>query len=863
MPASSEMGTVAMTGGSAARVSRTSAESERFAPGSILAQRYRIGGRIGRGGMGEVYRAYDLILEQDVALKFLPPSLTNNPAALDRFRNEVRLARQVSHPNVCRVYDIGEIEDAPFLTMEYVDGEDLASLLRRIGRLPADKALDIARRLCAGLSAAHEKGVLHRDLKPANIMIDGRGGVLITDFGLAAVTGTVDESAVRQGTPAYQAPEQLAGHEVTVRSDLYALGLVLYEVFTGKRAFEAGSMEELARMQRESTPKSVTDLVKDADPAIERAILRCLAADPQRRPSSARMVAASLPGADPLAAALAAGETPSPEMVAQAGEHEGLRPAIAIGLLAVVVFGLVGIAAIDERSQFPERSPFERSPEALTQTARDMLRQFGYNERPADFAIGYLPSTAYLRYAQTHFPPNRIWAQLAAARPAPLTLWYRQSPLPMDPKIDRWVSMDNPGFFIPGMARLRLDMEGRLVALEARPMERSSGAAAPPDWKALFDAASLDIATFRPATPEWAPSMAFDASAAWTGSFPGAAEIPIRIEAASWRGRPVSFRIVEPWTLAATDARPNSSQFAAIFWVTVPYFVFFPAGILLARRNLRLNRGDSRGAIRLVSTAFLILIAADAASIHHFWGPSLPGRMLFIGSLDFAISVFLGAAYLAIEPYVRRRCPGVLISWSRLLQVGPRDPLVGAHMLTGAAAAVIAGLILTSGNVVRTEYAHQVGQYFDMGNFVCGPRYFLGGFLGVTWSALFNAMVAVFFFFLMRLWLSRDWMAGLAVIAILVTVEATAASAPAIDVPVVIAAHLIGLFVLLRCGLCGVVSMMIVDFWLGTLSPLTLDASRWYFGYVLTELLVIAGLAAWACKISLGGRSLLKDDALG
>ena len=251
MPASSDVGTVAMTAGS---VSRTS--TERFAPGTILAQRYRIAGRIGRGGMGEVYRAFDLILEQDVALKFLPPGLGSNSAALDRFRNEVRLARQVSHPNVCRVYDIGEIEDAPFLSMEYVDGEDLSSLLRRIGRIPADKALDIARRLCAGLAAAHEKGVLHRDLKPANIMIDGRGEVLITDFGLAALAGTVDEAAARQGTPAYQAPEQLAGREVTVKSDVYGLGLVLYEVFTGKRAFEARSVEELARMQQEATPPS-------------------------------------------------------------------------------------------------------------------------------------------------------------------------------------------------------------------------------------------------------------------------------------------------------------------------------------------------------------------------------------------------------------------------------------------------------------------------------------------------------------------------------------------------------------------------------------------------------------------------------
>ena len=123
--------------------------------------------------------------------------------------------------------------------MEYVDGEDLGSLLRRIGRLPADKALEIARKLCAGLAAAHEKGVLHRDLKPANVMLDGRGQVLLTDFGLAGLAGEIEGAEIRNGTPAYMAPEQLAGEEVTVRSDIYSLGLVLYEIFTGKLPFES------------------------------------------------------------------------------------------------------------------------------------------------------------------------------------------------------------------------------------------------------------------------------------------------------------------------------------------------------------------------------------------------------------------------------------------------------------------------------------------------------------------------------------------------------------------------------------------------------------------------------------------------
>ena len=223
-PGSSSPGTGRLGSGSVT-------DTGRFAPGQILGERYRIIGLLGRGGMGEVYRADDLKLGQAVALKFLPespaaPSQADAEATVmaDRFRTEVRNARQVSHPNVCRVYDLGEIEGRLFLSMEYVDGEDLATLLKRIGRLPPAKALEIARQLCAGLAAAHDKGVLHRDLKPSNIMIDGQGRARITDFGLAV--RPEDELAEGRivGTPAYMSPEQLAGRAATVKSDLYALG---------------------------------------------------------------------------------------------------------------------------------------------------------------------------------------------------------------------------------------------------------------------------------------------------------------------------------------------------------------------------------------------------------------------------------------------------------------------------------------------------------------------------------------------------------------------------------------------------------------------------------------------------------------
>jgi len=263
-----------------------------FAPGTMLADRYRIVALAGRGGMGEVYRAEDLRLGQTVALKFLPAALERGPAARGRLLAEVRNARTVSHPNVCRVYDIGELRGRSFMTMEYIDGEDLASLLRRIGRLPPDKALDVARQLSAGLAAAHDKGVLHRDLKPANVMIDGRGQARITDFGLAAEAGPATSPADFAGTVAYMAPERFHGIPATVQSDLYSLGLILYEICTGKPAFKGTTAVDWQRLHTDSTPTSPSALVAEINPAVERAILRCLEKEPARRPASAAQVAA-------------------------------------------------------------------------------------------------------------------------------------------------------------------------------------------------------------------------------------------------------------------------------------------------------------------------------------------------------------------------------------------------------------------------------------------------------------------------------------------------------------------------------------------------------------------------------------------
>src|SRR5207237_4328099 len=244
--------------------------------------------------------------------------------------------------------------------------------------LPETKALQIARQICAGLSAAHDAGVLHRDLKPSNVMIDEHGNARITDFGLAGLAEEFREDEIHAGTPAYMPPEQLDGRTFTVRSDIYSLGLVLYELFTGRKAFEAPTLGELVKLRRsETTPTTPSEIVKGLDPLIEKVIDRCLQKDPENRPASALQVAAALPGGDPIAAALAAGETPSPEMVAAAPKEGILRPAVAGALLASFLLLLALSCWLTKYGVVYRMTPLDDPPEALRAHARDVIRQLG------------------------------------------------------------------------------------------------------------------------------------------------------------------------------------------------------------------------------------------------------------------------------------------------------------------------------------------------------------------------------------------------------------------------------------------------------------------------------------------------------
>jgi predicted Ser/Thr protein kinase len=261
------------------------ATRQAFSAGDVFAGRYRMIARVGRGGMGDVWRADDMVLETPVALKLIHSA---NPSDRSRILQEVRLARQVTHPAVCRVFDVGEAGETIFFSMEFVQGEDLASLLRRTGRLTSERVVEIAHQLCAGLAAAHAEGVFHRDLKPANVLIDQDGRVRITDFGIAVTTSDLATSVI-VGTLGYMAPEQLAGAAISNRTDIYALGVVLFELVTGQPCHTLSPEDPSARLSR---------LAPGVNPDLARAILKATARDPKDRPASALEMSEALRDVD-------------------------------------------------------------------------------------------------------------------------------------------------------------------------------------------------------------------------------------------------------------------------------------------------------------------------------------------------------------------------------------------------------------------------------------------------------------------------------------------------------------------------------------------------------------------------------------
>ena len=319
---------------------------EELTRGTTFAGRYEIIEELGKGGMGRVYRVEDTKLEQEVALKLIKPEIAKDKKTIERFRNELKLARNIRHKNVCGMFDLGETEGAHFITMEYVRGEDLRSSIRRFGQLPIGKSTSIAKQVCDGLSEAHRQGVVHRDLKSNNIMIDKEGNVRIMDFGIArsleakGITG----AGVMIGTPEYMSPEQVEGKEVDQRSDIYSLGVILYEMATGRVPFEGDTPFTIGMKHKGETPKSPMELNTQISDDLNRLILRCLEKEKDKRYQSVEEVRSELTNIEkgiPTTERIVPERMPltSREITVQFSLKKLFIPALVV--IAIVIIGLI------------------------------------------------------------------------------------------------------------------------------------------------------------------------------------------------------------------------------------------------------------------------------------------------------------------------------------------------------------------------------------------------------------------------------------------------------------------------------------------------------------------------------------------
>ena len=833
----------------------------RFDPGTRLGTRYRVVALLGRGGMGEVYRADDLELGQAVALKFLPAGVAAHPAELAQFRTEVRSARLIAHPNVCRVYDIGEVDGHVFLSMEYIDGEDLASVLRRMGRPTSDKAVEIARQICLGLAAAHEAGMLHRDLKPANVMIDGRGRARITDFGLAGLADELARGGQLAGTPAYMAPEQIAHGRVSARSDVYSLGLVLYEVFTGKRVFDAANMADLRQMHDSDSITTPSDLARDIDPAVERVIMHCLERDPDARPPSAYAVLAALPGGDPLAAAMAAGETPSPELVANAGERGTLSPGAALGYVSIGLIALTLSAGIIG----PELRAVKQPAPVLSVRAADLLSATGaIGSLPVHSAEGFELMKALVRQ-EIKSRGRRSSAE------SPIFFWRRWSPQQIEP-VDihnEMVNVDDPPLVGAGGAAVLLDPMGRLIALRANPPDSLRVAsAATPAWSAAWAAMGLDSTAFT-SVPLIRPVPATcDTAAAWTGPLPWSGE-RVTIQAGAARGHLAYLTIVHPWgaTAAPLDSLaadlPPGARWGRFVFSLLPLL----ASLYFGLRNLRLGRGDRRGATRIALFVLVMnLVVAMFGSRLSQAGLVGVGNDLSAGrALGHALIHALGMwlAYIALEPYVRRLWPRILVSWARLISGRFRDPLVGRDLLIGAMAGLLLVALTSVGSAVAERYGWvhvptQLNTYVLMA--MTSLSHTAAALAYASSVCVLTGLASLVMVVLVRLISGRTW---IAIVTALTAVSAMIAISTAPDAgwPLAIFGALISvsaILVLMQFGLLAGVTTLFVMLVTG-MTVTSLDLSSWYADRALLPGIVVIGLLVYGAATALAGKPILGD----
>jgi hypothetical protein len=721
------------------------------------------------------------------------------------------------------------------------------------------------------LNAIHNAGILHRDFKPANIIIDSKGKTRITDFGIAGFAGEIAKDSLRVGTPAYMSPEQITGKEISARSDIYALGLVLYEIFTGKQAFAADSIPELIRKHQSETPTNPSEIVKGIDLLVERVIFQCLEKDPKNRPPSALHVAMALPGGNPLQVALEAGETPSPEMVAAAPKKGALKPAVALMLLATIVISFGLITQISKDALLHRLVPLEKSPEVLAERSREIASRFGYQSY--DSYYGFTRDLKYLEHLRDSDQSLERWKKLSVGQPAVYHFWYRQSERSLVPFSSGAVAFDDPPNLVSGMVRLRLDTKGRLIFFDGVPpqIDDQSAANGNFDWSDVFREAGFNIENFQPTESRWTPPHAYDNRRAWTGVYPEQTDIPIRVESAAYRGSLVHFEIVEPWSrpswqpFANTGFTFNASEIVLLSM----FFGTMILSALFAVRNVRSARSDLKGAFRIGIFLFVMRMLTWAFSVHHV--PSSDEVFILLAGLQYALfwSCFAGLIYLAFEPFLRRHTPERVISWNRLLAGDWRDPLVGRDILIGMAIGAIA--------IVAFSLRHYLPVWFNeappMPWFVSSPNG--AALLGIRgFPVLFTSQIAaslvqgfiVVFLILFFTMIFRSKRLGVTAAWILIfAFSVFAAIALKHPLPAIIASVVLPSVLVLTAARFGVLAVMatIASYHLVIFYPITTELSAWYAGDFILCVIFLLSLAVYGFYVSLAGQPIFEGKFFG
>lgn len=813
-------------------------EAPRFIPGQWLADRFRIRDHIGQGGMGEVWLADDTLVNREVALKFLPAAVSRNPAWMRQLRREVRLASEVTHPSVVRIHDLFEENGELFLSMEYVRGEDLGSLLKKVGRLPNEKAISIARQIVAGLAAAHAKGVLHRDLKPSNILIDTNGNARLTDFGLAAARENVPPDQVRSGTPAYMAPEQAAGREVSERSDLYALGLVLYELFTGKPAFTANSIAEYKRLHDSSHPDRPSAITPEIEPSVERIILRCLEKNPADRPASALAVLAALPGGEVLADLLATGQTPPPDIVAMSRRAGGLSPQRAVVLLAAFAGLLVGAIAISDMFKHVFHRKPVMAPSVLEHLAKEKLEAADLSKGMHYAAYGFTDAQAALEAAVGNGDCGYAFSSL---EPDDTVFWYRGSLTPLVATRAQLrlfkgggATLSDPPVDEPGMCVALCTGAGKLVALMRVPTSAISNAEdqTPMGIDALAPVLGITVQNPRPATPVLVPRVTHSERLAWTVD---TADGPRLVEAAFLNGITIFAGVFETAdTKSTVKADMTTNRFGprvvALVQMLLPMVLFAPTAIFV-RKHLNEGRSDPRGAFRLAAAVcaaagvvWLLLAPHDA----NLFAELESLAVATIGLL--AVGTMVWCFYVALEPYVRSTWPQSMISWSRLLLGHFGEPSIGRDLLIGATLGAGWALLLYADPLITRALGltpHIIEREPDADLVLLGGRHMLGVLFFVTIRAVYRTLLFAFSIVVLRIIVRPKWLAYLTGVVVIALFYVPLGSHPAVSWATIgVGGVAVAIWALAQFGLIAVAIGMTVSFAL-VRSPISFSLDTW------------------------------------